>query len=303
MPPNASIFPMHFRSARFTTQSRALKQVVLFNEADNLSGHNLSAKAVEYLASIGIMDMNANLHDSELVWMHALAICYSSTYLAENADGIKQDWPRIPLPTNRDLLLTSAELGRKVAMFLDTESPVPGITSGKIRIELKAIAVISRIDGGKLNPDVRDLDVTAGWGHAGKEGVTMPGNLKIVERDNTSDERAAINEGAEVLGHTVEEAIEHLGDTTCDIYLKNTAYWKNVPKKVWEYTIGGYQVIKKWLSYLEYELLSRALTVEEAREVMDIARRIVAILLLESALDENYLAVKLSTYHWPTNDD
>ena len=70
--------------------------------------------------------------------------------------------------------------------------------------------------------------------------------------------------------------------------------------RVWGYTIGGYQVIKKWLSYREHELLGRALTPDEAREVMNIARRISAILLLERTLDANYQAVKQSTYAWPS---
>ncbi len=130
----------------------------------------------------------------------------------------------------------------------------------------------------------------------------MPGKGKIIERDYTSDERTALKEGVESLGLTVEDAIKLLGESTCDIYLNNTAYWKNVPKKAWDYTIGGYQVIKKWLSYREHELLGRALTVEEAREVMNMARRIAAILLLEPALDENYLAIKSSTYAWPSSE-
>ena len=81
-------------------------------------------------------------------------------------------------------------------------------------------------------------------------------------------------------------------ETTCDIYLNNTAYWKNVPVGVWEYTIGGYQVIKKWLSYRERDLLGRSLTIDEAREVTNIARRIAAILLVEPELDANYQVVK-----------
>jgi hypothetical protein len=30
--------------------------------------------------------------------MHTLAVGYAPDYLSENADGIRQDWPRIPLP-------------------------------------------------------------------------------------------------------------------------------------------------------------------------------------------------------------
>ena len=91
--------------------------------------------------------------------------------------------------------------------------------------------------------------------------------------------------------------------TEYDIYLNDTAYWRNIPVSVWEYCIGGYQVIKKWLSYRELELLGRALKPEEAREVMNIARRLTAIVLMQPALDENYRQVKAATYEWPGNGE
>jgi len=43
-------------------------------------------------------DPDADPETAELIWYHALAIGYAPAYLAENADGIRQDWPRIPLP-------------------------------------------------------------------------------------------------------------------------------------------------------------------------------------------------------------
>jgi hypothetical protein len=58
------------------------------------------------------------------------------------------------------------------------------------------------------------------------------------------------------------------------------------------YTIGGFQVIKKWLSYREFGLLERPLTPDEAREVTHTARRIAALVLLQPELDKNYVAVK-----------
>ena len=110
---------------------------------------------------------------------------------------------------------------------------------------------------------------------------------------------AAISSGASALGLTEEQVIACLGATTSNVYLNDTAYWRNVPANVWEYTIGGYQVIKKWLSYREYGLLGRALTTDEAREVTHMARRIAAIVLLYPALDTNYMAVKQTTAPWP----
>jgi hypothetical protein len=79
-----------------------------------------------------------------------------------------------------------------------------------------------------------------------------------------------------------------LGERTFDIYLNDKVYWRNIPSAVWEYTLGGYQVIKKWLSYRERKLLGRALDADEARYVTEMSRRIAAILLMQGELDSNY---------------
>jgi hypothetical protein len=89
-----------------------------------------------------------------------------------------------------------------------------------------------------------------------------------------------------------------LGKSTHDIYLNDTAYWRNVPEKVWDFTIGGYQVMKKWLSYREHDLLGRPLTPDEAREVTHMARRLAALILFLPELDTNYQSVKAASYVW-----
>ena len=89
-----------------------------------------------------------------------------------------------------------------------------------------------------------------------------------------------------------------LGETAFDVYLNDTAYWAHVPARVWRYTIGGYQVIKKWLSYRERPLLGRDLTEAEARYVTEMVRRLAALVLLEPDLDENYRRVTSDTYPW-----
>jgi Type ISP C-terminal specificity domain len=116
----------------------------------------------------------------------------------------------------------------------------------------------------------------------------MPGRGKVSDRFYTPEEQTAIS-----------KVVEQLGTATHDIHLNDIAYWKNIPDRVWSYTIGGYQVIKKWLSYRELELLGRSLKQEEVIEVTQMARRIAAILLLEPELNANYEAVKQATYPWP----
>ncbi|MFO1372023.1 MAG: type ISP restriction/modification enzyme [Candidatus Competibacteraceae bacterium] len=234
---------------------------------------NLSPKASAYLR-----DLDAT---AESLFFHTLAILHAPAYRQENAGALRQDWPRIPLPVNRERLESSAALGRQLAALLDTETAAPGVTSGAIRPELRALAVLSHLEPGKpLDPAAGDLDLTAGWGHAGKGSVTMPGRGNLTERDYTSAERAALGETA-----------ASLGERTYDIFLNDRACWRNIPTRVWNYTLGGYQVIKKWLSYREKVLLGRSLKPEEARTVTQIARRIAAIVLMEAELDGSYRAV------------
>ena len=70
-----------------------------------------------------------------------------------------------------------------------------------------------------------------------------------------------------------------------------------MPVNVWNYTLGGYQVLKKWLSYREFTseptspLLHRPLRPDEAAYFAQVVRRIAAILLLGPALDASYRAI------------
>ncbi len=254
---------------------------------------NLSATVRAYLAQLGIKNPDADANTAALIWLHALAIGFAPAYLAENADGIRQDWPRVPLPASKKLLLASADLGRQVAALLDTETPVPGVTVSPVRAELKTIADL-RFTG------EMDLRVTAGWGHAGKGGVTMPGKGKLLTRGFHPEEEAAFKVGRASRPPTGETpALLSLGPSTHDIYLNATAYWRNVPEPVWNFTLGGYQVLKKWLSYREHDLLGRPLTTDEAREVTNIARRLAVLILLQPELDANYQAVKATAFTWP----
>ncbi len=71
-----------------------------------------------------------------------------------------------------------------------------------------------------------------------------------------------------------------MGETTFDIYLNERAFWRNIPADVWNYKLGGYQVLKKWLSYRESKVLGRPLIPEEIEHFRDTARRIAAVLML-----------------------
>jgi hypothetical protein len=117
----------------------------------------------------------------------------------------------------------------------------------------------------------------------------MPSTGRVTERPFTPAETAALGDSGVAL----------LGPDTLDIFLNATAYWQNVPRRVWEYTLGGYQVLKKWLSYREQSILGRPLTVDEVGYVTQVIRRIAALMLLGPDLDANYRRVKAAAYTWP----
>ena len=228
---------------------------------------NLSPAAERYLECLGI--------GMEDLFHHVLAVLHDPEYLAANAGALQMEWPRIPLPGWPDgagddtaaKLAESSARGRELAALLDSDTPVGGVTTGNLRPEFAAIAVPTTTDGGNMAGD--DFAVSAGWGHFGTGEAVMPGQGRIVERDYTDDERTALT-----------DAIPTLGDTTFDVYLNNRAYWRNVPAVVWNYQLGGYQVLKKWLSYRESKVLGRSLMPEEVQHVTDTVRRIVSMFQL-----------------------
>ena len=283
--PDNSCFPIRLRMDSDDGNGKNHHQQSVFEEvaAYRCTRANLSETARLYLQRLGIADPDSNEKDAALIWMHALAIGYSPAYLEENADGIRQDWPRIPIPAAKKALLASADLGRRVAALLDTEKSVKGVTEGNLEPGLKSLGLIQKVGGGALVLEKGELDLTAGWGHGGKGGVCMPGRGKLVEREAVKGDAGAV-----------------LGDAALDVYLNDLAYWENVPRAVWDYTIGGYQVIKKWLSYREKAIIGRGLTMEEADYVTEMVRRIAALILLQPELDANYERVKAETWAWPT---
>ena len=176
----------------------------------------------------------------EDLFHHVLATLHDPAYRQANAGGLRMGWPRIALPDNASELAESADRGRLLARLLDTESDVTELLD-------TSIAVPTKTDGTQMQP--ADFNVSASWGHFGQNRAVMPGSGKVVRR----------------------------GDVV-DVYLNEVTYWADVPSAVWEYRLGGYQVLKKWLSYRERKVLGRRLRVSEVAWFSEVARRIGGIL-------------------------
>ncbi len=257
---------------------------------------NLSPAARSWLVSIDWADPDANFGDSAAPWLHALAICCAPAWLDENRGGILAGWPRVPLPNNADLLRASAAFGARLSALLDPDQAAASVTSGQIIAPFSTLGSITRVGGGQLGGG--DLAITAGWGHGGGGRPVMPAQGLAEERDAYSqDELAAITMAAQARGELVDDLLTRLGPPV-DIYLNEVAYWRAVPLAVWHFTIGGYQVFKKWLSYREQDVLGRPLTTAEAREAVNIVRRLTALVIMGPDLDANYRATCNASFTW-----
>ena len=228
---------------------------------------NLSDAAQRYLDRVGL--------GVEELFHHVLAVLHDPDYRAANAGALRMEWSRIPLPgwpgrrrprRGGTSWRRWRHAGASWPRCWTRETPVPGVTTGALRPEIAAIAVPATVGGGNMAGE--DFALKAGWGHFGHGRCRHAGSgpsRRALRIPQTSGQRWAA-------------LPETLGDgPRFDVYLNGRAYWRNVPSAVWGYKLGGYQVLKKWLSYRERRVMGRALLPEEVQHFTDTARRIGAV--------------------------
>ena len=223
---------------------------------------------------------------------HILATLNAPTYEIGYIDALRIDWPRIPFPDDLQVFISSAELGAALSALLDAEIDVDGVTRGSLLAGLSAVAT----------PRGKSFEVTAGWGYSQRRDngtrLVMPGGGKATVRTWTDAERNALSQIAARHDLDLETLLGLIGEQAVDVHINDDAKWEGVPAKVWEYTLGGYQVLKKWLSYREADVLGRALTGEEALHFAKTARRITEILCMGPALDAAHAKARDCAVPW-----
>jgi len=68
------------------------------------------------------------------------------------------------------------------------------------------------------------------------------------------------------------------------VYINKTQYFEPVPLELWEYQIGGYQVLEKWLK----DRQQRQLTLEEIKTYCRIVTAIQRTIALQEEVDALY---------------
>ncbi len=232
---------------------------------------NIAKSLKQELANRGV--------SSDQLFDHILATLNAPRYEQDYIDALRIDWPRIPFPRDIAVFKNSADLGSRLSDLLDAEVEIDGVTRGSLLAGLSVIAP----------PRGKSFEVTAGWGYVQRRDngtrLVMPGGGKAVERAWTDGERELLSQLAERHKLDITELLDLIGSRAIDVYINGDAMWVGVPEKVWEYTLGGYQVLKKWLSYREFDILARPLSGAEALDFSKTSRRITEILCMGPALD------------------
>ncbi len=257
---------------------------------------NLSGKALDYVRSFFPTGMEPALqYDTipaeEILWYYMLAVLFTPSYILENADALRRDWPRIPIPfwkrphkqgTTRSSMEFFVSQGRRIAELLSMKR----LESGEWPV-LGGVAMLADDAGWPITHGEWPLSKT--WSVKSKINAVRPGKGETRTRHYTpkeEDELATALRNYRIDWRTVREAF---GSKTVDVLLCDDIWWKNIPEAVWEFEIGGYKVLRKWLSYRGANVFGREMSVEDSVVFSDIAKRLTILVLMGLALD----------YAWP----
>jgi Type ISP C-terminal specificity domain len=198
----------------------------------------------------------------------AFAVLHARSYQAEHKSALSFDWAHLPIPKDVKLFDRLVSAGEQVTRLLDAARDASDVIRAVVGADrARARGPLKRIDGKHMRPD--DLKVTVTYWGGGK------GRWKA--RPFMAEELPAADYG------------EAWGERTGDLFLNDDAYFGNVPEVVWGYQLGGYPVLKKWLSYRQADRRDgRPLTDDERQWFRQIIQRVAALLALGPALNEFY---------------
>jgi hypothetical protein len=185
-----------------------------------------------------------------------LAICHAPAYIEEHRQALGETWAHVPLPKSRDVLDDLVEAGDTVSILLDPLANPRSVLEEVLGDEKNDLAVLKHQSGEAINRE--DLLVT----------ISHFGSARGGWRART-------------------DAPE--GQRKGDLWINDEVYFRNVPEEVWEFRLGGYPVIKKWLGYRDQKRTGgEPLTPSQKDELREIIQRIAALLDLHPTLDQLY---------------
>jgi hypothetical protein len=198
----------------------------------------------------------------------AFAIMHAPSYQAEHKSALSADWAHVPIPKDAKLFDRLATAGEQVTRLLDGGRDAGDVIEAVVGAEgVRVLGPLKRTDGKQVRPDDLRITITY-WG--GGKGRWKP-------RPFMADELPAI------------DYADAWGERTGDLFINDDAYFADVPELIWNFQLGGYPVLKKWLGYRQADRRDgKPLTDDERRWFRQVIQRIAALLALGPSLDALY---------------
>jgi hypothetical protein len=196
------------------------------------------------------------------------AILHAPRYQAEHKSALSADWAHLPMPKDIRLFDRLVAAGEQVTRLLDADRDAGNVIKAVVGADrARALGPLKRADAKQVRPDDLKITVTY-WG--GGKGRWKP-------RAFMAEELPAVEFG------------DAWGERTGDLFVNEHAYFANVPEEVWNYQLGGYPVLKKWLGYRQADRRDgKPLTDDECRWFRQVIQRIAALLALGPSLNALY---------------
>jgi hypothetical protein len=200
-----------------------------------------------------------------------LAICHSPTYQEDHAEALAQDFARVPIATERALFDRIADAGDTVSKLLNPLVDPSALIEALLGKDASMLAVTTARKGGQVAEGNWMVSVSY---YGGAKGRWQP---------------RAVASG--------EPSRSQWGTLTGDLWINGETFFKNVPERVWQFELGGYPVLKKWLGYRDVKRSGgRELTLAEVQHFRSMVQRIAALLELHPQLDAHYAAAAAAPF-------
>jgi Type ISP C-terminal specificity domain/N-6 DNA Methylase len=158
-----------------------------------------------------------------------------------------------------------------LAALPTTFDELPGIPLAADLDDLKSAANLGTLVADLIDPDCDVQGVTVGMIEPSLATIGVPD-----EDPEPSLEKGHRNRGG-----------EWREDGGGAVFWRDGRAWRNVPSSVWEFSLGGFQVLPKWLSY-RHRARGQILTHADLTTFRLLCRRIAKLVALAPTLDEAY---------------
>jgi predicted helicase len=167
-----------------------------------------------------------NTFGPEDILHYAYAVFHSPTYRERYAEFLKIDFPRLPLTSNRELFKALAEKGEELVSLHLMEPP-----------SLNHLITGFPVSGSDVVEKVRYVEQVT-------EEKKVPTDISLRSVEVSNLRLPLVFEHQTLVEIPPEPEPRPAGR----VYINKTQYFEGIEPKVWEFQIGGYQVLHKWLT-------------------------------------------------------